>query len=93
MASEKVGERMERLSNILVYARDCDVHVLEDLHKWLNHLAVKWLRLSKPDYAANAAAAAAVVARFILQQKDSRIVFASGGSTESHSLRKRRRQL
>ena len=32
---------MEQLSNILFYAQDCDVHVLEDLYTWLNDLGSK----------------------------------------------------
>ena len=84
---------MDRLSNILSYAQDCDVHVLEDLYTWLNYLAGKWRRLSRLNSAATAAAAAAAVKEFLIQKRNSQINFASGGSTERDLSDKRRRCL
>jgi hypothetical protein len=52
---------MERLSDILAYALECDKHVLADLHVWFNQLAVRCGRSSKPEFAAICAAAAGVI--------------------------------
>jgi hypothetical protein len=86
VTKNKVSEGMERLSNILAYAQDCDVLVLEDLHTWLNCLALKWSRLSRLESAAAAGAAAAIVKKFLLQRKHSPMNFASGQNAEPSCL-------
>jgi hypothetical protein len=83
---------MDQLSNILAYARDCDVHVLADLHTWLNHLAVKWHR-SQLEFAGAAAAAAAVVRELLIQQKLSQVTFAYGQAPEKYPLSKGERRV
>jgi hypothetical protein len=90
-ADSKASERMEQLSNILMYAQDCDEHVLYDLYTWLNCLVVKWRRSSRLESAASAAAVAAAVEKLMIKQKNMHVNFASSGNIKSHRPSERRK--
>jgi hypothetical protein len=69
---------MEQLSNILFYAQDCDVHVLEDLHSWLKHLAVGKGRNSRVE-SSSVKKAGALIEKLLISRLNSQIRYAFGG--------------
>lgn len=81
---------MEQLSNILVYAQDCDAHVLEDLFTWLNDLVVRLRSLSRNE-CAEMAYTTALALESMIKQKNSEVNFAWGGTRARNAESKRRK--
>jgi hypothetical protein len=73
-----MSERMEQLSNILFYAQDYDVRVLEDLHAWLKNLAIGKGRVSGFK-SSSVRKAAALIEKLLISKLNSQITYACGG--------------
>jgi hypothetical protein len=71
---DEVLQKIEQISELLECARDYDMHVLKDLHRWFNHLFRQGCSTENVETAAVSGAAARVIETMLLcgfSQRDS----------------------